>query len=221
MSENRDRVAAKLGLTESENGLALSKQSLLVAIGGPLGIAEAVLPAFVFSLAFAISKSAIISVSSAAGLAVVFIAWRFIRKQNATQALVGAGAILLAAYLALRDGGNAQDYFVPGFITNAAYGSVLLLSVLARYPVMGFVVQFLFGKPNWRSHRETYKRVRLVTVIWVGFFALRLAIQLPLYYSAQVELLAASRIIMGAPAYAGLLALTWVLLRRIAQAERE
>ncbi|HBB38842.1 MAG TPA: hypothetical protein DCZ33_01200, partial [Candidatus Aquiluna sp.] len=47
-------------------------------------------------------------------------------------------------------------------------------------------------------------------------FSLRLALQLPLYFSDQVELLAFSRVVMGAPAYAALLALTWILLRRIA-----
>lgn len=221
MSDNQDKVAAKLGLEKTENGLSLTKQSLLAAIGGPLGIAEAILPAFTFSLVFAVTKSAVFSVTAAAGFALGFIAWRAIRRQSLTQALVGAAAIALAAFLALRDGGSAEDYFIPGFITNGVYGSVMLLSVLVRYPIMGFVVQFLFGKPNWRKHKRTYRRVRLVTLIWVAFFGLRLAIQLPLYFSEQVEMLAASRVIMGAPAYAGLLALTWVLLRRIAEGERE
>jgi hypothetical protein len=36
----------------------------------------------------------------------------------------------------------------------------------------------------------------------------------------MVELLAASRVIMGAPAYAGLLALTWILIKRIAVDEK-
>ncbi|MEL0200439.1 MAG: DUF3159 domain-containing protein, partial [Aquiluna sp.] len=56
----------------------------------------------------------------------------------------------------------------------------------------------------------------LVSLIWVGFFAARLAVQVPLYLAGEVELLAASRVVMGAPAYAGLLALTWIMLKRIA-----
>ncbi|MGA1532160.1 MAG: DUF3159 domain-containing protein, partial [Aquiluna sp.] len=55
------------------------------------------------------------------------------------------------------------------------------------------------------------------TIIWVGFFAARLAVQVPLYLANEVELLAASRVVMGAPAYAGLLALTWIMLRNIAK----
>ncbi|MFM1958128.1 MAG: hypothetical protein RI929_491 [Actinomycetota bacterium] len=216
-----DRIAKKLGVSATENGPAISKQSLLDAIGGRLGIAESIIPAFSFSVAFAISKSAVVSVAVASGLALLFIVIRVIRKQPVTQAIAGALAIALAAFLALRDGGNAEDYFVPGFITNAAYGSVLLLSVLVRYPIMGFVAQLLFGIENWRKNRTVYRRAQLVTLVWVGFFCLRLAVQLPLYFSQQVELLAASKVVLGAPAYAGLLVLTWVLLKSLVNSQKQ
>jgi hypothetical protein len=216
-----DRIAKKLGVSATENGPAISKQSLLDAIGGKLGIAESIIPAFSFSVAFAISKSAVVSVAVASGLALLFIVIRVIRKQPVTQAIAGALAIALAAFLALRDGGNAEDYFVPGFITNAAYGSVLLLSVLVRYPIMGFVAQLLFGIENWRKNKTVYRRAQLVTLVWVGFFSLRLAVQLPLYFSQQVELLAASKVVLGAPAYAGLLVLTWVLLKSLVNSQKQ
>ncbi|MEY4741203.1 MAG: hypothetical protein RL402_728 [Actinomycetota bacterium] len=216
-----DRIAKKLGVSNTENGPAISKQSLMDAIGGPLGIAESIIPAFAFSVAFAISKSAVVSVSVASGLALLFIALRLIRRQPVTQAIAGALAIALAAFLALRDGGNAEDYFIPGFITNATYGAVLLLSVLVRYPIMGFVAQLLFGFEAWRKNKVVYRRAQLVTLIWVGFFGLRLAVQLPLYFSQQVELLAASKVVLGAPAYAGLLVLTWVLLKSLAAKEKQ
>ncbi|MFM2022715.1 MAG: hypothetical protein RIR89_107 [Actinomycetota bacterium] len=215
---NPDDVAKRLGLGKSENGYQLDSKSLLTGIGGPLGIAEAVLPATVFSIVFAITKEAPAAVASAAGLSALFILIRLIRRQSLQQALIGAAAIALAAFLALRDGGQAADYFLPGFFTNAAYGSAMLISVLIRRPLMGYVAQLLFGLQNWRRSRE-YKRLRFITLIWFGFFAARLAVQVPLYLANQVELLAASRVVMGAPAYAGLLALTWILMRRIARDE--
>ena len=212
---NEDRVAGRLGLEKGGDGYQLSRQSLLAGIGGWLGIAEAILPATVFSVSFAIWREALISVASAAALSVLFILVRLVRKQSAQQAIVGTLAVGLAAFLALRDGGSAADYFVPGFFTNAAYGTAMLLSILVRRPLMGYVAQLLFGLSNWRQS-ATYRRLRFVTWIWFGFFAARLAVQLPLYFTDQVELLAASRVVMGAPAYAGLLALSWILLRRIA-----
>lgn len=212
---NSENVAKKLGLESSENGYTLNKKSLLDGIGGPLGILEAVLPATLFSFTYALSQNATTAVALAGGSSVIFIAIRLIQRKSLSQALVGALAIALAAFLALRDGGQAADYFVPGFFTNAAYGSVMLISVLIRRPIMGYVAQLLFGLGQWREDKVLYKRLRLVTLIWVGFFAARLSVQLPLYFANAVEALALARAVMGAPAYAGLLALTWVLLRRI------
>ena len=212
---NQENVAKRLGLESTENGYELNRKSLLDSIGGPLGIVEAVLPATLFSFTYALSKDALTSVLVAGGSSLIFIVVRLIQRKALTQAIVGALAIALAAFLALRDGGQAADYFIPGFITNASYGSVLLISVLIRRPIMGYIAQLLFGLQGWREDKPTYRRLRLVTLIWVGFFSARLAVQLPLYFANAVEALALARAIMGAPAYAGLLALTWVLLRRI------
>jgi len=214
-----DDVAKRLGLSKDENGYQLDGKSLLAGIGGWLGIAEAVLPATVFSTVYAITREALPAVVGAAGLSLLFLLFRLIKRQSLQQALIGALAIGLAAFLALRDGGQAADYFLPGFFTNAAYGSVFLISVLLRRPLLGYAAQLLFGLNNWRTSRE-YKRLRMITLIWVGFFGMRLLVQVPLYLANQVELLAASRVVMGAPAYAGLLALTWVLMKRIATEER-
>lgn len=215
---NQDDLAKRMGLGKTESGYQLDSKSLLAGIGGPLGIAEAVLPATVFSIVFAFTREALPAVASAAGLSALFILVRLFRRQSLQQAVIGALAIALAAFLALRDGGQAADYFLPGFFTNAAYGSAMLISVLIKRPLMGYVAQLLFGLTNWRKSRE-YKRLRFITLIWVGFFIARLAVQVPLYLTDQVELLAISRVIMGAPAYAGLLALTWILIRRIAKDE--
>lgn len=213
---NSEGVAKKLGLEKSEQGYDLNRDSLLTAIGGPLGIAEAVLPAFSFSVVFAFSQQALPAVIVAVGISVCFILYRLVQRKALTQAVVGLVAVGFAAFLALRDGGSAADYFVPGFITNASYGSVMLISVLVGHPIMGYIGQLLFGLKDWRKNKSLKRKFTSVTLMWVGFFSLRLAVQLPLYFANEVELLAASRAIMGAPAYAGLLALTWVMLRKLA-----
>ena len=213
---NPEDLAKRLGLESTESGYQLNKKSLLDGIGGPLGIAEAILPATLFSFSFALTGNAWIAVALAAGTALLFILIRLFQRKSVTQALVGALAIGLAAFLALRDGGQAADYFLPGFFTNAAYAAVLGVSILIRRPIMGYVAQLLFGLEGWRSDKLSYKRLSLVTLVWVGFFALRLAVQLPMYFAGAVEALALARAIMGAPLYAGLLALSWILLKRIA-----
>lgn len=212
---NRENIAGRLGLEHSENGYSLSGKSLISGIGGVLGILEAVLPATTFSIVYAVMQQTVYAVGAAASLSILFIAIRLVRRQSAQQAVIGAFAIALAAFLALRNGGQAADYFVPGFFTNGAYALAMLASISVRRPLMGYVAQLLFGLHDWRTS-ASFKRLRLVTWIWFAFFAARLLVQLPLYFAGQVELLAASRVVMGAPAYAGLLALSWILLRKIA-----
>lgn len=209
-------VAKRLGLQKSDSGYDLNKDSLLKAVGGPIGIAEAALPAFAFSIVFGFTQQALAAVVVAVSLSVAFILFRLFQRKAVTQAIVGLVAVGFAAFLALRDGGSAADYFVPGFITNASYGTVLLISVLVGHPIMGYIGQLLFGLKDWRKNKALKRKFTTVTMIWVVFFSARLAVQLPLYFTQQVELLAAARAIMGAPAYAALLALTWVMLRKIA-----
>ncbi|MEY4990451.1 MAG: hypothetical protein RIS08_677 [Actinomycetota bacterium] len=216
---NSENVAKRLGLAKEGEELALTSQSLLSSIGGVLGILEAVLPATAFSITYAFTRSAIWSVSAAVALSFVFIVIRLLQRKSLMQALIGLAAVGLAAFLALREGGQAADFFVPGFITNASYGSVLLLSVLLGRPILGYAGQFLFGLEGWRRNKSLRRKFQIITLVWVGFFALRLAVQLPLYWANMVEQLAMARAVMGAPAYAGLLALTWVLMRRIQQSK--
>jgi hypothetical protein len=210
---SRDDAARRLGANVDENGPSFNGKSLLAAIGGWLGVLETTLPTFGFLLSFLLLNQATLSVVIAASTAVGFISWRLIRRQNATQAVVGFLAVGLAAWLALREGGDTADYFVPGFFTNAAYGLAFALSALVRWPIIGVLAGLLFGISDWRAQRQLRRRFTAITWLWVGFFAARLGVQLPLYFSNQIELLATSRLIMGAPAYAALLALTWVLLR--------
>lgn len=216
---NQENVAKRLGLSKEGDEFALTSKSLIDSIGGVLGILEAVLPATAFSMVYAFSKSALWSVTAAVGLSVVFIIIRVVQRKSLMQALIGLAAVGLAAFLALREGGQAADYFIPGFITNASYGSVLLLSVLIGHPILGYAGQFLFGLDNWRGDKALRRKFQFLTLIWVAFFSLRLVVQVPLYLANLVEQLAIARAILGAPAYAGLLALTWIFMRRIQQAK--
>jgi hypothetical protein len=46
-------------------------------------------------------------------------------------------------------------------------------------------------------------------------FAARLAIQLPLYLTQQVELLGTIKLVMGAPAFVAVLWLAWLIMRPV------
>ena len=216
MSDDKVRASAakRLGVNSSDGNLSLDGKSLLEGMGGKLGITETILPSVLFGTSFALTGQAIIAVSLAGGTSALFILYRLITRKSASSALIGAIAVGFAAWLALREGGEAVDYFVPGFITNAVYGSVLLISILVRWPIIGVLVEILRGNAtSWRKDRKKLTIYSLVTAIWVGFFSLRLAVQVPLYLAGSAELLATARVAMGPPLYALVILVTWLILR--------
>ena len=207
-------AAKKLGVSSADGKLSLDGKSVLEGMGGKLGIAETILPSVLFGSSFAITGQALIAVSLAGGTSALFIVYRLITRRSASSALVGALAVGFAAWLALREGGQAVDYFIPGFITNAVYAIALLVSILVRWPLIGVLVELIRGQGTlWRKDRKIVTLYSLVTGLWVGFFSLRLAVQVPLYVSGSAELLAAARVAMGPPLYAGVILVTWLILR--------
>jgi hypothetical protein len=216
MSDDKVRASAakRLGVNSTDGNLSLDGKSLLEGMGGKLGITETILPSVLFGTSFALTGQAIIAVSLAGGTSALFILYRLITRKSASSALIGAIAVGFAAWLALREGGEAVDYFVPGFITNAVYGSVLLISILVRWPIIGVLVEILRGNAtSWRKDRKKLTIYSLVTAMWVGFFSLRLAVQVPLYLAGSAELLATARVAMGPPLYALVILVTWLILR--------
>ena len=216
MSDDQLRASAakRLGVNSSDGNLSLDGKSLLEGMGGKLGIAETIVPSVLFGMSFALTGQAIIAVSLAGGTSALFILYRLITRKSASSALIGAIAVGFAAWLALREGGEAVDYFVPGFITNAVYGSVLLISILVRWPIIGVLVEILRGNTStWRKDRKKLTIYSLVTAMWVGFFSLRLLVQVPLYLAGSAELLATARVAMGPPLYALVILVTWLILR--------
>lgn len=212
--ELRDSAAKRLGVSAENGNLQFDRKSLLAGMGGWLGVVETVLPSVLFGTSFALTGQALVSVVLAGGTSVLFILYRLFTRKSASSAVIGALAVGFAAWLALREGGQAVDYFIPGFITNAVYGSVLLISILVRWPVIGILVEVLRGHDmSWRKNRKVLTIYSLVTAFWVGFFGLRLLVQLPLYFAGNTELLATARVAMGPPLYALVIVCTWLMLR--------
>jgi hypothetical protein len=213
---DREKAAARLGLADENGKLALSKQSLLTSVGGWLGIVEAVLPALVFVTVLSLTQQAVPAVVSAVSISVFFLVLQIIRKKPLTQAIAGAIGIAISAFLPLREGGQAADYFLQGFFTNAAYLAALLISLLVRWPLIGVLVGLLTGQGStWRKNKQQMRRYQAATFIWVGLFSTRLIVQVPLYFAGATETLGIFRIAMGVPLYALCIWFTWLLLRGV------
>jgi hypothetical protein len=211
---NREAAMRRLGIHERDGVTTLDRDSLMASLGGWFGIIQSSLPATVFVLVFALSKQTTAAAISAVAVSVFFIVWQLVKRKPVTQAIAGALGIALSAYLTLRDGGHPADYFIQGFFTNIAYGAVLGISILVRWPVIGFLVGLLRSEPlTWRKNKRILRRADLATGLFVALFGARLLIQLPLYFANQIEALGIARVAMGVPLYALCIWLSWLLLR--------
>ena len=211
MSDKQGVAALAAQLGGSSNG----KHPLWNAMGGALGIVETVLPGLLFVSVFTLSRNPWLAIGISVASSVLFTAYRLIRRQAATQALVGLLGVVISAVLAIMSN-KPEDNFVVGMVTNGVYGFVFLASVLVGWPVIGVVVGMVRGEgTKWRTNRH-HKRVYLgVTAMWVAMFALRLAVEYPLYLAGDIAGLGTAKLVLGLPLYVPVLALTWLIVRSL------
>jgi hypothetical protein len=218
--DKKSSQAAKYGLRKTDDGYQLDAKSLLASVGGVQGLVETTLPGFLYVLTFTITRNTVIA-ASVVGVAVLALTTRhFVLKRPWTQlvgSLVGVG---LAIWLTLRPGGQAGDFYLKDFWINAAYGSVLLLSVIVRFPLIGLLMGFLTNQGlQWRKDRRKVRFFDLVTLLWVGLFATSLLVEVPLYLAGEVVTLGFVKIVLGLPFYLTMIWVSWLLLRRVVKAE--
>ena len=188
--------------------------SIADAVGGPLGVAESVVPAAAYVLTYTVSgQDTTISLIVAVGLGVLFGVARLIRRQTVQFALAGIAGLALSAYVVSRTG-RAADFFLPGLLANAGYALAYLISIVVRWPLLGVIVATLRGGDmSWRKDPRQVRDFSRASWVWVVLFSLRLAVQLPLYLADAVTALGVARIAMGIPLFAVGIWLSWLILR--------
>lgn len=190
--------------------------AIVASIGGVRGLIESILPSFVFLVVYLITKNVLLSALIPVGVAVLFIIIRVLTKLPIGPAVTGAVGVGITAALAIVTG-RAENNFVLGILTNAAYLLAMLVSLVARRPLIGLIVGLLMGEraANWRQEPRQYRVLTLVTWVWVALFGIRLVIEVPLYLAGNVAGLAVAKLILGVPFYAVVLWVTWLLVRSI------
>lgn len=223
MNEKKSNVSPeKYGIKKTDDGYKVDAKSLLASVGGVQGFIEATLPGLVYVLSFAIWQDLSISIVAVSVAMVALIIRHFLTRRPASALIGPIAGVALAIFLARRPEGQPRDFYLPGFFTNAAYGSVLLLSVIVRFPVIGVLVGLFTNQGvKWRKNRRKVRFFDLVTLIWVGFFALRLVVQVPMYLANDVVSLGFARIAMGSPFYLIMIWLSWLLLRKVISSEQD
>ncbi len=112
--------------------------------------------------------------------------------------------------------GRGQDNFVPGLITNAAYGTALLISAVIGWSLIGLAAGFLMGEGTaWRADKRKRRVFFWLAIAWSALFFLRLGVQLPFYLAGDVTTLGTLKLVMGLPLFAPLVAVTWLTVRAL------
>jgi hypothetical protein len=207
------RAARRSGLGVVADGEPFDGRALLRTMGGVRGILEAVVPGIAFVLLYTVTAELVLSLVASVGLAVAFTVARLLGRTPVVQAVGGLLGVVVSAALALFTG-RAVDNFVPGLITNAAYGLVFLVSVLVRWPLIGVAAGYLMGDGTaWRADRRKRRLFGALTLAWAGLFLLRLAVQYPLFLAEDTVALGTWKLVLGLPLYAPLLVLTVLAVR--------
>jgi hypothetical protein len=207
------------------------RHQLSRALGGVRGMLEAAVPTAVFTVVYLVGHDLRRAVLVSVAITVVLLALRVVQRsspQFVLNSLVGIGIGALFAWRAARGGGDADDqalaYFLPGLLYNAGYSVVMGLTVVVRWPLVGFLVGSVTGDPTgWHADKAVVRLCSRLTWLLVLPCVLRVLVQGPMYLAgrngwwsadAAIAALGTTKLAMGWPLQvASFAAMAWLLGR--------
>jgi hypothetical protein len=196
------------------------RDRIINALGGKKGLFDSGIPALVFLIVFNLRDDVVEAAFVALGLSAIITVLRLIKREKLQSAISGIIGVLIC-YLLVRSTGKAEDFYLPGLFINAGYGALYLLTNIAGWPIIGLVLGPLLGEDfHWRKVPERKRVYMLAGWLWVGLFFSRLAVQLPLYLSGNVNALGIARLIMGYPLFIACAWATWLVIKKVPAAKK-
>jgi Protein of unknown function (DUF3159) len=189
------------------------KELLDKAIGGWRGLIDSALPSMLFILIFVYQKNLNNALVASLAIGGVLLVIRLFERKSLTQIFSGFIGLSISVFLTWRTK-DASNFFLTGIVTNGIYGFFLLISVLIRKPLIGYLVGSLVGDTSgWLKHPLLVRAYTTVTWLWVAVFSLRLLVQIPLYLNDSIALLGTVKIFMGWPLYLFAVWLTYQIVQ--------
>jgi hypothetical protein len=227
---NEEATATGHHPVAAETVESVVRAQLAKALGGKRGMLEAAVPTIAFTVTYLSTKDLRTALVLSVSAALVLLAVRLVQRstpQFVINSLIGIGIGALFAYRSAQGGGDASDnalaYFLPGLIYNAGYAVVMTLTIVAGWPVVGFMVGSVAGDPTaWHKDEQIVRLCRNLTWMLVLPCVVRVAVQLPIYLggrsaedaSSYIAALGVSKIVMGWPLQlAALGGMVWLLAR--------
>ena len=191
------------------------RAKVLAAFGGKKGLIDSGVPALIFLIIFNIRKDLQEGLIASLGVSAIITIIRLATKSTIQHAVSGLIGTLVCAWFANRSG-EAVDLYIPKLLTNLGYGTVYLLSILLRWPLLGVLLGPILGEMfAWRkdpARRAAYTRA---TWLWVGMFFTRIAVQYPIYRSGNLNLLGTVNLAMGYPLFIATAYGSWMILKSV------
>jgi intracellular septation protein A len=202
-------VLARLVLTKVSD-----QKKVLDAFGGKKGLLDSGIPSILFLITYNLSKDLSKATIAALALALCLTIFRLVRKDSIQHVISGLIGVAFCAFLA-RKTGSAVDYYLPGLITNLAYGSIYAIANLIGFPILGLMLGPILGENlNWRKVAARKRAYLKASWLWVALFASRLLVQYPLYKSGNLTALGSARLAMGYPLFAAVAWGSWLIIRK-------
>jgi hypothetical protein len=219
-----DIATSSPAIADAHTVESLIRERLSSALGGARGSLETALPTVAFVVAWVWLHDVKIAVGASVVVVMVLLAVRLVVRQTPRYVLSAVLATGFAAFFALRTG-KAEAAFLPGILTSAGWGVGSFLSVLVRWPIVGFMVAAadpqMAQEPAsfapltaWRRDRGLVAVCQRLTMVLVVLYAVRVVVMFPMYLAHQVELLGVAKIALGWPAYLCALAVMGMILVR-------
>jgi hypothetical protein len=206
---------------ESEAPLPSISEQVAEQLGGVRGLIESSIPVVVFVIANVLwtLRPALITAMVSA---VLLAGYRLARRESIRHAVNGVFGVLVGVALAWRTG-NAKDFYLPGILIGIAYAVAMVISVLVRRPLVGWIwsVVMAGGAMSWREDPRLLRAFAWLTGLWAGFYVLKAALQIGVYFAPQfsddtkANALGVIKLALGYPPYLLLLAATVWAVRRV------
>jgi len=215
------------GSAPAEEVVPTFSEQLADQLGGARGVLESSIPVVVFIIVNTLwAKHLNYALAIAGASAVVIAVIRLMRRQTVRHAVNGLVGVAIGGWLSYRSG-SARDFYLPGIILSCVYGVGMLVSVLVKRPVIGWVWSLLAarGSTEWRAKPAMVRLFSRLTVLWALVYIAKTIIQAWLFQSTGADDpatgLGIAALLLRYPPYALLLGLTvWAVRRHLAQ-ERE
>jgi len=190
------------------------RAKILAALGGTRGLIDSGIPSVLFLVVFNFGHHLRSALVASIALSIVLTIARLLKRDSLQHALSGLFGIAICALFAGHSG-KASAFYLPSIYKNIAFLILYGTANLLRFPLLGLIIGPIIGENlAWRKNVARRKAYTKAGWLWVAMFALRIAIQYPLYRANKLNELGVANFFLGYPLYLIVLWGSWQIIRR-------